>query len=144
MRALLSLLTGGLMVAVSACAPMPSLPPPTVDVSGTWVGKWSALQESGGGDLRGTFLQDRANLHGQFEIYNPNLKRTYVSGRVSGNEIQLFAPEEGSLVVSGNEISGTFQGIRGRIELRRESPAPLAPPALQRPAVPPPRGTESP
>ena len=144
MRALLSLLIGGLVVAVSACAPIPSLPPPTVDVSGTWVGKWSSLQESGSGDLRGTFLQDRADLHGQFEIHNPNLKRTYVSGRVSGNEIKLFAPEEGSLVVTGNEMSGTYQGIKGRIELRRESPAPLRPPPLPPPSVPTPPAPQSP
>src|SRR5262245_56821627 len=49
MRALLSLLTWGLVVAVSACATTPSPPPPTVDVSGTWVGTWSALQGSGSG-----------------------------------------------------------------------------------------------
>jgi hypothetical protein len=131
MRALLGLLTGGLIVAVSACATMPS-PPPSVDVSGAWVGKWSAFQGAGGGDLRCTFLQDRATLHGELDIRNPTVNRTYVSGRVSGNEITLLAPEEGRLVVNGDEMTGTVQGIvRGRIQLRRESPQ--LPPSPQSP-----------
>jgi hypothetical protein len=133
MRSLLGLLTGGLMVAVSACATTPSPPPPSVDVSGTWVGTWSAFEgPGGGGDLRGTFLQDWSTLHGEFDIRNPKLNRTYVSGRVSGNEITLLAPEKGSLVVNGDEMTGTFQGIvRGRIQLRRESRQP--PPGTQSP-----------
>jgi hypothetical protein len=131
MRALLVVLTGGLMVAVSACATTPSPPPPSVDVSGTWVGRWSAFQGSGGGELRGMFLQDRDTLHGQFDIRNPNLNRTYVAGIVSGNEIKLFAPDEGTLVVNGDEMTGTFQEIKGRIQLRRESLPPLPPPSSQ-------------
>jgi hypothetical protein len=129
MRALLGVLTGGLMVALSACA-TPSSPPPSVDVSGTWVGTWTAFQGAGGsGDLRGTFLQDWTTLHGQFDIRNPKLNRTYVAGRVSGNEITLFAPERGSLVVNGDEMTGSVEGIvKGVIHLRRESqPLPAQP-----------------
>jgi hypothetical protein len=122
MRVLLGLLTAGVMVALSACATRPAPPAPSVDVSGTWVGKWSAFQGTGGsGDLKGTFLQDWATVHGEFLISNPRVNRTYVSGMVLGNEIKLFAPEEGSLVVNGDEMTGTIQGIvRGQIYLRRE------------------------
>jgi hypothetical protein len=130
---LLGLLTGGVMVALSACATMPPLPPPSVDVSGDWVGTWLAFQGRGGsGDMKGTFLQDGTTLHGEFEIRNPKVNRTYVSGMVTGNEIKLFAPEEGSLVVNGDEMTGTFAGIvRGQIHLRRESWQP--PPRQQSP-----------
>ena len=125
MRALLGLLIGGVMVAVSACATAPPPPPPSVDVSGTWVGKWSAFEGTGGsGDLKGIFRQDGATLYGNFEVSpadNPTINRTYVSGMVAGNEIKLFAPSAGSLVVNGDEMTGTVQGIvKGEIKLHRQ------------------------
>jgi hypothetical protein len=125
MRAVLGVLMGAVMVAAFACAPVPPPAPPSVDVSGTWVGTWSAFEGTGGsGDLRGIFRQDGATLYGNFEVSatNPaNVNRTYVSGMVTGNEVKLFAPSEGSLVVNGNEMTGTIQSIvKGRIMLRRQ------------------------
>ena len=122
MRALFGVLIGGLMMAVSACATVPPPPPPSVDVSGTWVGTWSAFEGTGGaGDLKGIFRQDGATLYGNFEISNPTISRTYVSGVVSGNEIKMFAPTEGSFVVNGDEMTGTVQGIvTGRVKLRKQ------------------------
>ena len=126
MRALLGLLIGGVMVAVSACATAPPPPPPSVDVSGTWAGKWTAFEGTGGsGDLKGIFRQDGATLYGNFEVSspsaNPTINRTYVNGTVTGNEIKLFAPSAGSLVVTGDEMTGTVQGIvKGEIKLHRQ------------------------
>lgn len=122
MRALIGVLIGGLMVAVSACATTPPPPPPSVDVSGTWVGSWSAFEGAGGtGDLKGIFRQDGATLYGNFEVSNPTVNRTYVSGMVTGNEVRLFAPSQGSLVVIGDEMTGTIQGIVStQVKLRRQ------------------------
>lgn len=122
MRALITVLIGGLMVAVSACATTPPPAPPSVDVSGTWVGTWSAFEGTGGsGDLKGEFRQDGATLYGNFELKDPSVHRTYVSGMVTGNEIKLFGPSEGSLVVVGDEMTGTVLGIvRAQVKLRKQ------------------------
>ena len=122
MRTVLGLLIGGVMVAVSACATVPPPPPPSVDVSGTWAGTWWAFEGSGGsGDMKGIFRQDGATLYGNFEISRPTVNSTYVSGTVTGNEVRLFAPSQGTLVVSGDEMTGTVQGIvSARVTLRRQ------------------------
>jgi hypothetical protein len=123
MRVLLGLLIGSVMAVVSSCATAPPPPPPpAVDVSGTWVGTWWAFEGTGGsGDLRGIFRQDGATLYGNFEVSNPTVTRTYVSGVISGNEIKVFAPSAGRLVVNGDEMTGVIQGIvRGEIRLRRQ------------------------
>jgi hypothetical protein len=118
-------LIAGVMMLGSACATAPPPPPPSVDVSGTWEGNWEAFESSaGGGGIRGVFRQDGATLYGNFEIQTqgPNpISRTYVSGVVRANQIQLLAPNEGLLVVDGNEMSGTLQGIMAaRVKLRRQ------------------------
>jgi len=126
MRTRSLLLIAGVMMLGLACATAPSAPPPpSVDVSGTWEGSWEALERSaGGGGIRGVFRQDGATLYGNFEIQTqgPNpISRTYVSGVVRANEIQLLAPNEGLLVVDGNEMSGNIQGIMAaRVKLRRQ------------------------
>ena len=126
MRTLSLLLIVGVMMLGSACATAPPPPPPpSVDVSGTWEGSWEAVERSaGGGGIRGVFRQDGATVYGNFEIQTqgPNpISRTYVSGVVRANEIQLLAPNEGLLVVDGNEMSGSIQGIMAaRVKLRRQ------------------------
>jgi hypothetical protein len=122
MRALFLVVIAGVMAAVSACATVPPPAPPSVDVSGTWVGTWTAFEGTGGtGDLKGIFRQDGATLYGNFEISNPNVNRTYVSGTVTGNEVKLFAPSEGNLVVNGNEMTGAVQGIvKANVRLHRQ------------------------
>jgi len=126
MRTRSLLLIAGVMMLGFACATAPPPPPPpSVDVSGTWVGMWEAFERSaGGGGIRGVFRQDGATLYGNFEIQTqgPNpVSRTYVSGVVRANQVQLLAPNEGLLVVDGNEMSGTIQGIMAaRVTLRRQ------------------------
>ena len=125
MRALLGVLILGVLVAAFACAPVPPPTPPTVDVSGNWIGSWTSFEGAGGsGELRGTFRQDGATLYGNFEIRTADvnrINRTYVNGMVVGNEVRLFAPAEGTLVVNGDEMSGTVQAIaKGQIVMRRQ------------------------
>jgi hypothetical protein len=125
MRAFSGVLIGVVMAAISACASAPPPAPPSVDVSGTWEGTWTAFAGTGGaGEVRGVFRQDGATLYGNFELRNqnnPSINRTYVSGMVSGNEIKLFAPNEGALVVAGDEMSGSVQGIvRAQVKLRKQ------------------------
>jgi len=126
MRTRSLLLIAGVMMLGFACATAPPPPPPpSVDVSGTWEGTWEAFERSaGGGGIRGVFRQDGATLYGNFEIQTqgPNpISRTYVSGVVRANQVQLLAPNEGLLVVDGNEMSGTIQGIMAaRVTLRRQ------------------------
>jgi hypothetical protein len=125
MRIRTLLLMAGVMTLGFACATPPPPPSPSVDVSGTWVGTWEAFERSaGGGGIRGVFRQDGATLYGNFEIQNqgPNpISRTYVSGVVRANQVQLLAPNEGLLVVEGDEMSGTVKAITAaRIRLRRQ------------------------
>jgi len=125
MRALSGILIGVVMVAISACASVPPPAPPSVDVSGTWEGTWTAFEgPSGAGDVRGVFRQDGATLYGNFELRdqnNPAIRRTYVSGVVTGSEVRLFAPNEGNLIVNGDEMAGSVQGIvRAQVRLRKQ------------------------
>jgi hypothetical protein len=124
MRGVLGVLIGGVMAAISACAPVPAPAPPSVDVSGTWEGTWTAFEgPAGAGDLRGVFRQDGATVYGNFQLRNQNnpaISRTYVSGVVTGNQVKLFAPNEGNLIVSGDEMTGSVQAIvRAQVRLRK-------------------------
>ena len=120
MRTLAGLVMGAVMVAAAACATAP--PAPSVNVSGNWAGTWWAYEGSGGsGDLRGIFQQDGATLYGQFEVTGPVVNRTFISGIVAGNEVRLTGPSQGTLVVSGNEMSGVVHGlVPARVTLRRQ------------------------
>ncbi len=120
------LLIIGAMSLGFACAAPPPPTQPSVDVSGTWVGTWAAFQGSGGaGQMRGVFRQDGATVYGNFEINNPGadppVSRTYVNGRVFGNQVHLYAPSEGILVVEGDEMTGDVQTIvSATIKLRKQ------------------------
>jgi hypothetical protein len=115
-------LLGGLMLVVAACATA-SLAPPTVDVTGNWVGSWQYDNvQMGSGDLRGSFQQSGQNLTGNFTATGPVVNRvSNVSGAVSGNEILLAAPSSGRLTVSGNQITGIINGLNpARVTMRRQ------------------------
>ena len=124
MRVVIGWLIAGVMIAATACAttPAPAPEPTSVNVSGTWVGVWWAFEgEGGAGELRGIFRQDGTNLYGNFEIKGRKVNRTFVSGVVTGNEVHLGAPAQGLLVVNGDEMTGTVQGIvEAQITLHRQ------------------------
>jgi hypothetical protein len=121
MRILPGLLLAGVMIVATACATMPPAPP-SVDITGSWVGQWAYENPSvGSGDVRGTFKQDGANLSGRFDVTGPVVNRTAnVVGFVSGNEVRLSQPSSGTLTISGNQISGLINGLNvAKITLRR-------------------------
>ena len=100
-----------LVVAVAGCAT--AMTPPTVNVTGNWVGKWQYENvQQGSGDVRGTFQQNGDKLTGQFNITGPVINHTAnVDGAVSGSEIILTQPATGRLSVNGNQISGNVNGL---------------------------------
>jgi len=113
MRTVLGLLVLSVMMAVAACATAPTAPP-SVDVTGNWAGTWSfENQMLGGGSMTGTFQQNGSKLSGRFEVQGPNVINhvSQISGYVSGNEIKLTEPATGYLTVTGDQMSGTVNGI---------------------------------
>ena len=112
MKTMLGVLIAGVMVAASACSMVP-LAPPTVNITGNWVGTWSYDNvQMGSGDITGSFQQDGQKLSGNFHITGPVLNHVaMVVGAVSGNEILLNQPSTGRLTVNGNTITGIVNGL---------------------------------
>jgi hypothetical protein len=111
-----------MVVAVSGCATGPTAPP-SVNVSGNWVGTWQYESvQMGSGDIRGSFQQDGSKLSGNFDVTGPVLNRTAnIVGVVSGNDITLSMPSSGWLTVKGNEITGTINGLNvAKVTLRKQ------------------------
>ncbi len=73
MRAPLGPLFGPFLMAVTACATGPAAPP-SVNVTGQWVGTWAYENTTlGTGNIQGTFQQDGANITGNFTVSGPNV-----------------------------------------------------------------------
>ena len=110
------------VMAVSGCATGPAAPP-SVDVSGDWIGTWQYDNvQMGSGDIRGSFKQNGAQVSGNFNVTGPVINRVaIVTGAVSGNEILLAEPSSGRLTVKGNEMTGTINGLNvARVTLRKQ------------------------
>jgi hypothetical protein len=116
------LLLGGVLMLAVACASTPAAAP-SVNVTGSWVGSWSYENPGmGTGDVRGTFQQDGEKLSGHFDLTGPVVNRVAnVTGTVSGNEIKLSLPATGTMTVSGDQITGTINGLNvARITLKKQ------------------------
>jgi len=122
MRTPLALLIGGITLAVVACSMTVPPSPPAVNVSGNWVGSWWAFEgEGGSGGLRGVFVQDGDKVSGQFEVIGRVVNSTFVSGHVTGSQVRLDTPANGTLMVNGGEMTGTIDGVAvTRVMLRRQ------------------------
>jgi len=122
MRTIFGFLLVSVMIVASGCATAPAAPP-SVNVTGNWVGKWQYQNPSNGsGDVRGTFQQDGAKLTGNFNVTGPVVNNVAnITGLVSGNEIQLQMPSSGRLTVNGNEITGYINGLNvANLTLRKQ------------------------
>jgi hypothetical protein len=122
MRMPLGLLLGSVLIAAVGCATGPAAPP-SVNVTGQWVGSWAYENVSlGSGDIRGTFQQDGAKVTGNFNITGPVVNNVaIVSGTVSGNEIKLSLPASGYLTVTGNQMTGLVNGMNvAKLTLRKQ------------------------
>jgi hypothetical protein len=109
-------------VACSGCA-TGSTAPPSVNVSGNWVGTWQYDNvQMGSGDIRGSFQQSGAQLSGNFNVTGPVINRVaIVTGAVSGNEILLSQPSSGRLTVNGDMMTGTINGLNvAKVTLRKQ------------------------
>jgi hypothetical protein len=117
-----ALLVCVMLATVAACS-TGSLAPPSVDVTGNWVGTWQYDNvQMGSGDLRGSFQQNGQSLTGNFNVTGPVVNRVAnLTGAVTGNEIMLTTPASGRLTVSGNQITGTINGLNvAKVTLRKQ------------------------
>lgn len=122
MRTALGLLLGSVLIAAAACATGPAAPP-SVNVTGQWVGKWAYETPGlGSGDIRGSFRQDGAKVSGNFNVTGPvQTHVATVTGTVSGNEIKLSMPASGYLTVTGSEMTGLINGLNvAKVTLRKQ------------------------
>jgi hypothetical protein len=113
MRGIATLALVGLVVG-SGCAPVERMPPPTVDVTGTWAGTWHFEPVSvGSGTISMTLTQTGAAVRGPIEVAGPTLNRpTRVEGIVSGDTFIITGPVgNGSMTVKGDEMSGEINGF---------------------------------
>jgi hypothetical protein len=122
MRMSFGLFLAGVLLAGVACATGPAAAP-SVNVTGQWVGSWSYENASlGTGDIRGSFQQDGAKVSGNFDITGPVVNHVaIVSGTIAGNEIKLSMPASGYLTVSGDQMTGTVNGLNvAKLTLRKQ------------------------
>lgn len=102
---------------LSGCKKEESLPPPGVDITGIWAGRWAGDTKTDHGNLLFELLQDESELNGVifFREDLPSLANsgTDLEGTVFGNEIsfRMTAGSEYSFhgVVDGDMISGEIE-----------------------------------
>jgi len=105
------------LVAAVGCASNvgPATAPPTVDVTGKWMGPWVALsQQLGSGTAEMTLKQTGSKFTGQLLVIGTATDPSgYMEGVVSGNEVRILLPENfsGSLTVQGDTMKGIVHGI---------------------------------
>jgi len=105
------------LVAVAGCAGNvgQATAPPTVDVTGKWMGPWVALsQQLGSGTAEMTLKQTGSKFTGQLLVIGTATDPSgYMEGVVSGNEMRILLPENfsGSLTVQGDTMKGIVHGI---------------------------------
>jgi hypothetical protein len=123
MRVLTSGMLAGVVLVLSACASSTPSAPPSVDVTGRWVGTWNYENPTlGGGQISGTFKQEGSKLAGKFDVTGPVVNNTAeVIGFVSGNELRISQPSSGWFTVTGNQMTGTINGLNvAKITLRKQ------------------------
>jgi hypothetical protein len=119
------LFIGALVLMLSGCAATGrSTAPPSVDVSGKWVGTWVFRNPSmGSGDVLVDLKQSGAKTTGHLTVTgDTTADPTYFEGIVSGSTIILNVPYlSGTLDVRGDEMKGVVNGIMpANVSLRRQ------------------------
>ena len=110
-----------ILLAVASCAgpktdpAMMATSPPTVDVTGTWVGDWVYSPASlGSGQIKMTMQQTGSKVTGNADVSGTRVPRSGpITAVVSGNTLQLLYPTgiTGHLTVQGDTISGELGGL---------------------------------
>ena len=131
----MQLVIGVLVLMLSGCAMVGGgTAPPSVDVSGQWVGTWSlhsptkGYPQVGYGDISMTLQQSSAEVTGNLIATgdlmvpgSPTAMPTSFEGTVRGSSIILKSPHSsGLLEVRGDEMSGVIGAIMpANVSLRR-------------------------
>ena len=111
------------LLGVSACATGGPAAPPSADVTGTWSGPWVYEDPSvGNGTATFVFKQTGANVTADVRVVGPTRAHpTSMTGVISGNELRITGQGAGTLMVKGDEMTGTVLGaLPARVTLKRQ------------------------
>jgi hypothetical protein len=103
----------------------PATAPPTVDVTGRWVGSWVATNPAlGSGTIEMTLKQTGSQYSGSVLATRARTDPSGpTQGIVSGNEVRMIPPSGmiGSLTVQGDTMFGLVHGVvDANVSLRRQ------------------------
>ena len=118
MRGVRGLAVVALTLLVAGCAsggsgsPMMGAPP-SVNVTGKWLGSWMFEPASmGGGQVVMDLTQVGAEVNGNLTVTGGSVNRpTTIQATVSGNDVVLRGRISGRLTVTGDQMSGTVDGV---------------------------------
>lgn len=133
MKVLKNMTMGVLALAMASCASSaPPLQPPTVNVTGDWVGTWTCdfLREGNGVIVLG-LTQSGSRVTGPLLVTNSTFNQvtTMPEGVVSGDTVLAQSPSNtmggtfsGTFKVSGDKMTGPFKTdvCRGKVDLTRD------------------------
>jgi len=118
MSVLARMVIGMAVLAVAGCAGETVGPPqvaPTVDVTGKWVGTWTAVRANlGNGRIEMTLQQTGSKYTGNLLVTGaPTDPTGPTEGVVSGNQLRVLRPPSitGGFTVQGDTMSGTIGGV---------------------------------
>jgi hypothetical protein len=133
MKVLKSMTMGVLVLATASCASSaPPLQPPTVNVTGDWVGTWTCdFTREGNGTIVLGLTQSGSRVTGPLLVTNSTFNQvtTMPEGVVSGDTVLtesqsnvLGGTFSGAFKVSGDKMTGPFKTdvCRGKVDLARQ------------------------
>ena len=87
--------------------------PPTVNVTGRWLGNWMFEPVSmGGGQVVMDLNQVGADVTGNLTVTGPSINRpSTIQATVSGNDMILRGRISGRFTVTGDQMSGQVDGV---------------------------------
>jgi len=109
----LLVVTAVLLIAGCASGGPTMGPPPSVNVTGRWLGNWMFDPVSmGGGQVVMDLNQVGAEVNGTLTVTGPSINRpTTIQATVAGNEVILRGRISGRLTVTGDQMSGQVDGV---------------------------------
>jgi hypothetical protein len=128
MKGLKRMTMGVLVLATASCASAPpqALQPPTVNVTGDWVGTWTCdFASRGNGVVVLGLTQSGTRVTGPLLVTNTTFNRvsTIADGVVSGDEVLTQSSDlSGTFTVAGDRMTGPFKTeiCQGKVDLARE------------------------
>ena len=127
MNVLKNMTMGILVLATASCASSaPPLQPPTVNVTGDWVGTWTCdFMREGSGVVVLSLTQSGSRVTGPLLVTNSTFNRvsTMPDGVVSGDTVLTQSKDlSGTFTVSGDKMTGPFKTeiCPGKVSLARE------------------------